>query len=115
MESVVLRDGNFHPLIAKVTEKAGSKQALWNVLGGYYKVCFQSVITEFTMHMWQLYQFTNGLSNETYATFVALPIKVVEAVNVIKSEVNRVEQLRANGAKAKAAILMASSKGRSHG
>ena len=112
METIVITDGDLQPLFDAVNEKAGKVQAKWKALAGYYNICIQSVITEYTMRMWQLYQFTNGLSNETYNSFMELPIKTVEAVNVIRSEVNRIEQLRANDAKARANMM---SKGKSHG
>lgn len=112
METIVISADNLKPLFDAVDAKAGKPQARWMALVNYYKICIQSAITEFTMQKWQLYQFTNGLSNETYESFMALPIKTVEAVNVIRSEVNRIEALRSNDAAARAKIM---AKGKSYG
>ena len=112
METIVITGRNLQPLFEAVDEKAGKPQVKWKALAGYYNVCIQSFITEYTMRMWQLYQFTNGLSNETYESFMGLPIKTVEAVNVIRSEVNRIETLRSNDAAARAKMM---SKGKSYG
>jgi len=90
----VLTRDNWAHLVDVVRERAGTDVPMWKCLAGYYSVCIPSVVDTFAAYAWQLYALSGYLRNETVASISQLPTRLVEAFQVFRTEIDRIERIR---------------------
>lgn len=112
-ELVVTRD-NWTLLIDEVHQTKSKDIPDWQCLFVYYNVCLASVITPFSAMVWNLYNRLNGFKSETYESFLRLPAILVDCVQVIQVELNRINDIREKEERQRAGIASRQLKGK-HG
>lgn len=61
-----------------------------------------SIISPESIEAWDTYNRINGSTNETYASYVKLPARWIEQMNVIETEINRIDVVRKKQAETEA-------------
>lgn len=94
MKELVVTKDTVMLLVDEVHRSKGKDIPDWKCLFGYYNVCLASVITPFSVMVWNLYNQLNGLRAETYESFMRLPAIFVDCVQVIQGELARIQKIR---------------------
>lgn len=102
MPDVRITRHDWGDLLKIVNDKAGREMPVWQAMFNYYSVCLPSLVTPLSDYMWMLYNRLNRFQNETYASFMLLPVQLVSAINVIEVEIERIDEVRRRAQKRKA-------------
>jgi len=71
--------------------RTGQPLSIWEACCVYYNLCATSVITSFSLNLWNLWRRLDGTKGCTYSDYWELPAIYVEACEVIESELATIQ------------------------
>ena len=91
MVPIVITRDTWSNLADTAVERAGQSISIWEACCVYYNLCAASVITSFSLSLWNLWRRLDGTKGCTYSDYWRLPAIYVEACEVIESELATIQ------------------------
>lgn len=88
---VLVTTDTWYELADIASNRAGRSLTTWEGCCLYYNLCAVSVVTAFSMALWNLWKRLNGASNCSYEEYWHLPAIYVHACETIESEIAMVQ------------------------